>query len=73
MTQEKIYDSSYIIWVPYIQQRLKPWLRRFHSKRRQSQLEKDHLQEELDLMQASRDQREGPASRATDLIMETGG
>lgn len=27
--QEKIYDSSYIIWVPYIQMRLKPWLKRF--------------------------------------------
>ena len=59
--------------MPYIQQRLKPWLRRFQEKRRHSQLEKDHLQEELDRMQASRDQREGAASRATDLIMETGG
>jgi aspartokinase len=34
--QEKIYDSSYIIWVPYIQQQLKPWLRRFQERRRHS-------------------------------------
>jgi hypothetical protein len=28
-----IYDSSYIIWVPIIQQRVRPWFKRFKEKR----------------------------------------
>lgn len=31
-TEEKIYDSSYIVWVPYIQMRLKPWIMRFRER-----------------------------------------
>ena len=35
----KVYDSSYIIWVPYIQYRLKPWLKKFHDRKNQERLE----------------------------------
>ena len=33
--EEKIYDSSYIVWVPVIQQRLRPWAKRFKEKKMQ--------------------------------------
>jgi hypothetical protein len=52
--QEKIYDSSYIIWVPYIQLKLKPWLRRFKEKKRLQELEKEHLEEELAMISTVR-------------------
>ena len=38
--EDKIYDSSYIVWVPVIQQRLRPWAKRFKEKK--MQLEQDN-------------------------------
>jgi hypothetical protein len=31
----KIYDSSFIIWVPVIQMRLRPWVKRFKERKAQ--------------------------------------
>lgn len=45
--EEKIYDSSYIIWVPYIQMRLKPWLKRFKERKRQAELDRAEVDAEL--------------------------
>ena len=35
--EKKIYDSSYIVWVPYIQYRLKPWLKRFKENKMEAE------------------------------------
>ena len=31
--EQIIYDSSYIVWVPFLQRRLRPWLERFRARR----------------------------------------
>jgi hypothetical protein len=35
-----IYDSSYIIWVPVIQMRLRPWVKRFKERKAQSEMDR---------------------------------
>jgi len=67
-TEEKIYDSSYIIWVPYIQMRLKPWLKRFKERKLLAELDRQNLEDELANITSHR----GNTHRGGDLIIETG-
>jgi hypothetical protein len=74
-----IYDSSYIVWVPIIQMRLRPWVKRYKEKKRLAEMENQHLEEELNNMQHTSPVRNGrgggTGSRAggDELIIETGG
>jgi hypothetical protein len=74
-TEEKIYDSSYIIWVPYIQMRMKPWLKRFKDRKRQAELDRQEVDNELANIPTHRNNggvtQRAPAG-AHDLIIETG-
>lgn len=42
-----IYDSSYIIWVPVIQQRLRPWVKKYKEKKMQQEQDNQNVEEEL--------------------------
>jgi hypothetical protein len=35
-----IYDSSFIIWVPIIQMRLRPWVKRFKERKAQAEIDR---------------------------------
>ena len=37
--QDKVYDSSYVVWVPIIQERLKPFLQKLKEKKRLANLQ----------------------------------
>lgn len=62
-----IYDSSYIIWVPVIQQRLRPWVKRFKEKK---SLADTARQENQNKILTSENREKGPTTE--ELIIETG-
>ncbi len=62
-----IYDSSYIIWVPIIQQRLRPWVKTFKEKKMLA--EKERQENENKMLSSGRRDR-GPIT--DELIIETG-
>jgi hypothetical protein len=45
--EDNIYDSSYIVWVPVIQERVRPWFKRFKERRQQSEMDRQQVEEEL--------------------------